>query len=232
VVRRRTADEHGQGHEQEPDGDHAVERAAELRTDIDRYQLSTNQGGATFVGHPGHEHVGMHVGAGQETSISFWLAVADHRLVIRETAGACLADISASGDFYLSMPHGNIWISVRDFADSEVRARRHHYDISDRDEADDFLMLEAAAIVTDDLVIVGITSGGRRGEGEQHLLLSTRTLRCQTNVDYDMDMPDNSIRSAGGRGRWLTHDIRSGAVRLWQLREPYTDEIEGQLTLW
>ncbi|KAB1928657.1 hypothetical protein F8280_02720 [Micromonospora noduli] len=90
-----------------------------------------------------------------------------------------------------------------------------------------------------DHVVVWDSAGGsevgrhplQTRKGEQHLLLSTRTLRPQTVMDYGIDMPQNSIRSAGGHGRWMTHDARLGVVRLWQLREPHTDEVEGQLAL-
>ncbi|RAO33269.1 hypothetical protein ONO86_05077 [Micromonospora noduli] len=77
--------------------------------------------------------------------------------------------------------------------------------------------------------MVGVATD--ESDAEQHLLLSTRTLRPQTVMDYGIAMPQNSIRSAGGHGRWMTHDARLGVVRLWQLREPHTDEVEGQLAL-
>ncbi|MET8089742.1 hypothetical protein [Micromonospora sp. NPDC005220] len=41
-------------------------------------------------------------------------------------------------------------------------------------------------------------------DAERHLHLSTRTLRPQTVMDYGIEMPQNSIRSAGGRGRRST----------------------------
>ncbi|MBQ1020140.1 hypothetical protein KBX71_20030 [Micromonospora sp. D93] len=95
--------------------------------------------------------------------------------------------------------------------------------------SDDYRMHESAAVVSDDWVMVGFATD--QGDAEQHLLLSTRTLRPQTIMDYGIDMPQNSIRPIGGRGQWMTHDARTGVVRIWQLREPHTDEVEGQLTL-
>ncbi|MEW2144307.1 hypothetical protein AB0869_16005 [Micromonospora vinacea] len=111
-----------------------------------------------------------------------------------------------------------------------ARVERRYDDIPEFGDSDDYRMYEAAAVVSDDWVMVGVATD--EGDAEQHLLLSTRTLRPQTVMDYGIDMPQNSICSAGGHGRWMTHDARLGVVRLWRLREPYTDEVAGQLRLW
>ncbi|WCN79166.1 hypothetical protein [Micromonospora sp. LH3U1] len=199
-------------------------------TEVGRRPLETIEGGATFIVHADQGRVGMHIAVGPETCLSHWLAAPDRRLVAEQTMDGCLADMNAAGNFYLSMPHGSGRIAVRDVVDDTVRAERHYDDIPGFGDSEDYAMYEAAAVISDDWVMVGITTG--QDDGEQHLLLSTRTLRPQTVMEYGIDMPQNSIRSAGGHGRWLTHDVRGGVVRLWQLREPHTDEVEGQLGLW
>jgi hypothetical protein len=211
-------------------GDRLVVHDAGTGKEIGHCRLPTEEGFARFLPHPDSTHLGMHISMGPETSISFWLTVTSRRLAVRETAAACLADITAAGDAYLAMPHGTGWISIRDFADGEVRVQRGYDDIPGYDEPD-VVLHETAAVVCDDSVMVAAATGRRDG-GEHHLLLSTRTLSCQTVVEYDMAMAPDSIRPAGGQGRWLTHDFRSGAVRLWQPRKAYGEEVDGQLPLW
>ncbi|MET8359229.1 hypothetical protein [Micromonospora sp. NPDC005171] len=198
--------------------------------EVGRRPLQTVEGGATFVAHAERGRVGVHVAVGPETCLSQWLTAADRRQVAAQTLGGCLADVNASGTCYLSMPHGSGRIAVREVADDSVRVERRYDDIPGFGDSDDYRMYEAAAVVSDDWVLVGVATD--QGDAERHLLLSTRTLRPQTVLDYGVEMPQNSIRSAGGRGRWMTHDADAGVVRLWQLREPHTDEVDGQLSLW
>lgn len=198
-------------------------------TEVGRRSLQTVEGDATFVAHAERGRVGMHIAVGPETCLSQWLTVVNPQLVTMRTLGGCLADLTVGGDVYLSMPHGSGRIAIRDVADDSVRIERHYDDIPGYGDSDDHRMLEAAAVVSDDWVVVGVATDER--DIEQHLLLSTRMLSPQTVMEYGIDMPQNSIRPAGGRGQWLTYDPRAGVLRLWQLREPPTDEVEGQLRL-
>ncbi|WP_433352472.1 hypothetical protein ACQPYV_19335 [Micromonospora saelicesensis] len=198
-------------------------------TEVDRRPLQTVEGSATFILDADRQHIGLHIAVGPETCLSYRWTTDERRLVAGQTMNGCLADMNASGSFYLSMPHGSGWIAIRDVADDSARAKRHFDDIPGFGDSDDYRMYETAAVVSDDWVMVGVATD--ESDAEQHLLLSTRTLRPQTVMDYGTDMPQNSIRSAGGHGRWLTYDAETGVVRLWQLREPHTDEVEGQLAL-
>ncbi|WP_433260821.1 hypothetical protein ACQPWR_18405 [Micromonospora vinacea] len=202
--------------------------ASEVGTEVDRRPLQTVEGFGTFILDANRQHVGLHIAVGPETCLSYRWTTGDRRLVAGQTMNGCLADINASGSFYLSMPHGSGNIAIRDVAGDSARVERRYDDIPEFGDSDDYRMYETAAVVSDDWVMVGVATG----DAEQHLLLSTRTLRPQTVMDYGIDMPQNSILSAGGHGRWMTYDPRLGVVRLWQLREPYTDEVEGQLGLW
>ncbi|MET8258253.1 hypothetical protein [Micromonospora sp. NPDC005205] len=197
--------------------------------EVDRRLLQTVEGSATFVLDANRQHVGLHISVGPETCLSYRWTTDDRRLLAGHTLNGCLADMNASGSFYLSMPHGSGWIAIRDGADDSARVERRYDDIPEFGDSDDYRMHEAAAVVSDDWVMVGVATD--QGDAEQHLLLSTRTLRPQTVMDYGMDVPQNSIRSSGGQGHWLTYDARLGVLRLWQLREPHTDEVEGQLAL-
>ncbi|RAN93234.1 hypothetical protein LAH08_06264 [Micromonospora noduli] len=210
-------------------GDHVVVWDSAGGSEVGRHPLQTLKGGATFVPHADQGSVGVHIAVGPETCLSHWLTTVDRQQILAQTLNGCLADMNASGSFYLSMPHGSGWIAIRDVADDSARVKRHFDDIPGFGDSDDYRMYEAAAVVSDDWVMVGVATD--ESDAEQHLLLSTRTLRPQTVMDYGIDMPQNSIRSAGGHGRWMTHDARLGVVRLWQLREPHTDEVEGQLAL-
>jgi hypothetical protein len=198
--------------------------------EIDKRPLRTADGSATFIPDTNRQHVGLHVTMGPETCLSYRWTTGDRRLVAGRTMRGCLADVNASGSFYLSMPHGSGWIAIRDGADGSVRVERRYDDIPGFGDSDDYRMYETAAVVSDDWVLVGVATD--QGDAERHLLLSTRTLRPQTVMEYGIDMPQNAIRSAGGHGRWFTHDVDAGVVRLWHLREPHTDEVEGQLGLW
>ncbi|MCG5463398.1 hypothetical protein MED01_001518 [Micromonospora sp. MED01] len=199
-------------------------------SEVDRRPLQTVEGFATFILDANRQHVGLHVAVGSETCLSYRWTTGDRRLAAGQSLNGCLADMNASGSFYLSMPHGSGRIAIRDVADDSARVERRYDDIPEFGDSDDYRMHETAAVVSDDWVIVGVATD--EGDAEQHLLLSTRTLRPQTVLEYGVDMPQNSIRSAGGHGRWMTHDARLGVLRLWQLREPHTDEVEGQLALW
>ncbi|MCX5116035.1 hypothetical protein OG992_02520 [Micromonospora sp. NBC_00362] len=211
-------------------GDHVVAWDSAGGSEVGRHHpLQTIEGAATVVPHADQGRVGVHIAVGPETCLSHWLTAVDRKQVVVQTLNGCLADLNASGVFFLSMPHGSGRMSVREVADDSVRVERHFDDIPGFGDSDDYRIHEAAAVVSDDWVMVGVATD--QGDAEQHLLLSTRTLRPQTVMDYGIDMPQNSIRSAGGQGRWLTHDARLGVVRLWQLREPHTDEVEGQLAL-
>ncbi|MER7591759.1 hypothetical protein ABTW72_29895 [Micromonospora sp. NPDC127501] len=203
--------------------------ASEVGTEVDRRPLQTVEGFGAFILDANRRHVGLHIGVGSETCLSYRWTTSDRRLVAGQTMNGCLTDMNAGGSFYLSMPHGSGWIAIRDAADDSARVERRYDDIPELGDSDDYRMYEAAAVVSDDWVVVGVATD--QGDAEQHLLLSTRTLRPQTVMDYGIDMPQNSIRSAGGHGRWMTHDAGAGVLRLWQLREPHTDEVEGQLAL-
>jgi hypothetical protein len=79
-------------------------------------------------------------------------------------------------------------------------------------------------------VLVGVvTDRHDEDETELHLVLSTRSLRRISTVDYGQhgSPRQNSILQAHD-GRWLTYDWRAGIAALWEL-DPV--EHENQPTL-
>jgi hypothetical protein len=127
----------------------------------------------------------------------------------------------------------NGWLSVWDAADGAMLARRHLADVPARPpylDALDFLDLNRAVFVTDELVLVAVCPDELPGDAEDHLLLSSGGLRCRSRVRYPHLMRAGSVHSAPAPGRWLTQD--DDVLRLWQLDGRLDDEpLPGQLAL-
>lgn len=211
--------------------DHIIVLDARTGVEVARIDLPTDAGQAQFTAHPDGVHVALRVEVGIETSATFWLRLAGGRLLSRQARGSRFADLSPDGDFYLAMPTDGCRITIHDFDDSTVLAELAMEDLCAAADPDEIRTTEPAAIINDAVAIVPAwTDPGSRTE--THVLVSTRNLRRLNRVNYGLEMPLGCLRPAATPGRWLTHDTSTGALRLWQLREPYTDEIDGQLTIW
>ncbi|XVU23664.1 hypothetical protein ACQPZJ_41490 [Actinoplanes sp. CA-054009] len=206
------------------EGDELVAHDAATGEVIGRKRLGSSVGAAGFWPHPDGKRLGLHVAMGQDTPLSHLAALDDGRIAGHDLPGEFLNGFTSAGDRYLSLPHDVREIAIRDVTTGAVIVA------CDAEEEPGHRLMEAAALVSDDFVLVALNPGG--SDVEEHRLLATRSLRRQVDVDYGpLVMPQNSIAATDGRGRWVT-DARDGVLRLWQLPERVTDEVDGQQTLW
>ncbi|BCJ69139.1 hypothetical protein [Polymorphospora rubra] len=200
-----------------PDGDHLAVFDAASGREIDRVELASQIGAATFWPHPDRTRVGLHVVMGQDGSYSWLVDLDGDRIVCRELAGECLSGFTSGGDRYLAMPHVDGELGIHDVATGTVVAGCAADGIPGYPTDPEYILIEAGAVVDDDLVIVGVNTDEYETDTEEHLLLSTRDLRHVATVDYGQPMTTYAIRPAGGSGRWLTTGHDGDVVRLWQL---------------
>ncbi|RSM54916.1 hypothetical protein DMB66_36810 [Actinoplanes sp. ATCC 53533] len=198
--------------------------------ELDRVQLGSSVGAAYFVPHPDGRRVGMHLAMGQDAPLSYLAWLVDGRIQGRDLCGGFVNGFTSTGDRYLALPHGDVpEISIRDVSTCTIVVASGPTEIPAYDAHSDYRLMEAGALISDDLVLVAVNTDDE--DFEDHLLLSTRSLRWQANIDYGVDMTQNAIAATDGQGRWLTRGPNS-TVRLWQLPDRITDEIPGQLDLW
>jgi hypothetical protein len=235
-----------------PDGDHIAVFDARTGDEIDRTGLSSCIGAGEFVAHPGGVHVGLCVSQGQDGTNSYWLDLDEGRIVQRELPGETLAGITRSGHHYLDLPHVDTRIAIRRFVDDAIVAscvadeipgfELHDRSGFDNDEPDPDADASwrarpgyqpndgAGAFLNDDYVLVGVfTDAYDEDETELHLILSRRSLRWVSTVDYGQHGPPaaNSI-VRGHHDHWLTYDWRAGVATLWE-QERATREIAPEL---
>ncbi|SNR92155.1 hypothetical protein SAMN06264365_107163 [Actinoplanes regularis] len=214
-----------------PTGDELVAYDAATGAELDRARLDSSVGAAYFFPHPDGERLGLHVGMGQDAPLSHLAWLAGGRIHGRDLPGPFLNGFTSAGDRYLALPHGDVAeIAMRTVSTGAIVVARGSTEIEGRTGDSDHRLMEAAALVSDDFVLVAVNTDDD-GDFERHLLLSTRSLRWQADVDYDLDMTQNAIAATDGQGRWLTRGP-DATVRLWQLPDRVTDEIPGQLDLW
>lgn len=215
-----------------PAGDELVVYDAASGEEIDRARLDSSVGAAHFFPHPDHQRLGLHVAMGQDTPLSRLAWITDGRLHGRTLPGAFLNGFTTTGDRYLVLPHADVpEIAIRDIATGAIVAACDPTEIAGYDRHGDHRLMEAAALVNDDYLLVAVNTDDFAGDFEDHLLLSTRNLRWQADVNYGHDMTHNAIEATDGRGRWVTGGA-GGTLRLWQLPGRITDEVPGQLQLW
>lgn len=214
-----------------PTCDDLVAYDAATGEEIDRMRLDSAVGAASFFPHPDGKRLGLHVAMGQDAPLSRLAWLADGRIQGRDIPGGFVCGFISAGDRYLALPHTDVpAISIRALSTGAVVTACSPTEIPDYDCAARYRLMEAGALVSDDLVLVAVNTEDA-GDFEDHLLLSTRSLRWQADVDYGLEMTQNAIAATDGRGRWLT--TGPGApVRLWQLPDRITDEVSGQLQLW
>jgi hypothetical protein len=214
-----------------PAGDELVAYDAATGAELDRARLDSSVGAAYFFPHPDGERLGLHVAMGQDTPLSHLAWLADGRIRGRDLPGAFLNGFTSTGDRYLALPHDDVpEIAIREVSTGAIVVACDSTDIPGYHGVSDYRLMEAAALVSDDFVLVAV-SADTDGDFERHLLLSARSLRWQADVDYRLDMTQNAIAATDGRGRWLTAGP-DATVRLWQLPDRITDVIPGQLDLW
>lgn len=223
-----------------PDGDHIAVFDVRTGEEIDRRELSSCIGAGEFVPHPDGVHVGLSVAQGQDGTDSYWLHLDDGRIVVRELPGETLTGVAPSGAHYLDLPHTDIQMAIRRFADDRVLA------ICAADDVPGFALQDrpglgedgcdadglagwlgpsgygpndgAGAYLDDDHVLVGVfTAAYDKDESELHLVLSTRSMRWVATVDYGRYGPPSANSTVPGHGgRWLTYDWRTGVATLWE----------------
>ncbi|GAA2507844.1 PQQ-binding-like beta-propeller repeat protein [Winogradskya humida] len=212
-----------------PDSDELVAYDPATGEEIDRARLDSSVGAAYFHPHPDRKRLGLHVAMGQDTPLNYLTWLADGRIQGRNIPGGLLAGLTTDGGRYLTLPHNDVpEISIRDLATGAIMAACDPAEVAGDSG---YRLMEAAALVSDDFVLVAVSTDDWGDDFEDHLLLATRNLRRQADIDYGIDMVQNAITATDGRGRWLTGG-RDATVRLWQLPDRVTDEIPGQLDLW
>jgi hypothetical protein len=223
-----------------PDGDHIAVFDAQTGDEIDRTGLSSCIGAGEFVAHPDGVHLGLSVAQGQDGTNSYWLHLDEGRIVVRDLPGETLASIAPSGVHYLDLPHVDTQLAIRRFVDDHVFAScaadaipgfdphaRSGFDDGVPDADDDAsgwgrsgygLNDGAGAYLDDGHVLVGVFTGAYdKDETELHLVLSTRSLRWVSTVDYGQSgAPVANSIVRGHDGRWLTYDWRAGVASLWE----------------
>ena len=200
-----------------PEGDDLLAVDAATGDEIDRTRLPSELGAGYFRPHPDRSRLGLHVPMGQDGSYSFLARLDDGRIDCRTLAGECLVGFTSTGERYLSMPHVDGEIGIHDVATGAVLVACAAARIPGYDTGSVHILLEAAALVSDEHVVVGVNTDQFETDAEEHLLLSTRDLGHLATLDYGQPMTQYSIRAAGGRGRWLTTGHDDDAVRLWEL---------------
>ncbi|MEV0811302.1 hypothetical protein [Micromonospora sp. NPDC050200] len=151
------------------------------------------------------------------------------RIVLRPLAGDDLAGFSPAGDRYLTMAFDG-FLSVRDVTTDTVIAERHLEDLTDTPLSCRYL--DRAVFLTDELILIAVSTADLPDDAEGHLLLSARRLRCRSQVRYPHTHRTGSINPAQQPGRWLTRHHEEDMLRLWQLDGRLDDEpLPGQIAL-
>ncbi|WP_433211720.1 hypothetical protein ACQP00_51060 [Dactylosporangium sp. CS-047395] len=207
-----------------PPVDELVAVEAATGREIARAKLETANGEGVFVSDPTGVWTGLHVAMGYY-SRSWLVRLESGRIALRPLDGESLIGLTPSGDRYFAMPRG--FLTVRAVATDQVVAARHIDDVPGLEERT--RLLEAAAVVSDELVIVAVNLDDFETDFEEHLLLSARSMRYRSTVEYPFPMTQNSIYPADGAGRWLTRSHEERVVRLWRIAGPLDDEaMPGQ----
>ncbi|GAA4607912.1 hypothetical protein GCM10023107_83930 [Actinoplanes octamycinicus] len=215
-----------------PAGDELVTYAAATGAELDRIRLASEVGVAYFFPHPDGRRLGLHVAMGQDTPLSHLAWMSDGRIHGRDVPGAFLNGFTSSGDRYLATPHADVpELAIRDLSTGAVVVACDPAEIAGYHNAGDYRLADDPALVNDDLVLVAVNTDGFATAFQDHLLLSTRSLRWQADVDYGGTMTPETFAATDGQGRWVTR-APGGVARLWQLPERITDDIPGQLQLW
>ena len=212
------------------DEDELVAYQAATGDEIARTELDAYAGAAYFWPHPDRSQLGLHVAMGQDTPRSFLAWLDDARITGRELLGECLNGFTSSGQRYLTLPHDGRDIAIRDLATGAAVVACDRNDIPGYHRTTAYALMEAAALVSDDYALVAVAADD--SGFEEHLVLSTRTLRWQTDVDYGHTVTQNSIAATDGRGRWITSRSTDDTMRLWQLPDSIPETMPGQLPLW
>jgi hypothetical protein len=156
---------------------------------------------------------------------------AEH-VVLRPLAGDDLAGFSPAGDRYLTMALDG-FLSVRDVTTDTVIAQRHLEDLPDTPPClASWRYLARAVFLTDELILIAVSTADLPDDLEDHLLLSARSLRCRSQVRYSHPHRSGTIHPKQQPGRWLTRHQEEDQLRLWQLDGRLDDEpLPGQTAL-
>jgi hypothetical protein len=152
-----------------------------------------------------------------DPSPSALISLDNSRITLRPLRGFDLADFSPEGSRYLTMSIDG-FLSIRELASETVLAQRHLDDLPDlppQIRFADWNLEYPALFLTDEIILV--TLGSRDySHDDTHLLLSARSLRYRSQIDYPTPRWPGSIVSAETSGYWLTHDHEESTLRLWQ----------------
>lgn len=156
---------------------------------------------------------------------------AEH-IALRPLTGDDLAGFSPAGDHYLTMaPDG--FLSVRDLTTGTMIVEGHLEDLPDMPPGPaSWRYLDRAVFVTDELILIDVSTADLPDDAEDHLLLSARGLRCRSQVRYPHPYRSGAIHPSQQPGRWLTRHHQQDQLRLWQLDGRLDDDpLPGQVPL-
>lgn len=156
---------------------------------------------------------------------------AEH-IVLRPLAGDDLAGFSPAGDHYLTVALDS-FLSVRDVTADTVIAERHLEDLPGLPPCHaNWRYLDRAVFLTDELILIDVSTADLPDDAEDHLLLSARGLRCRSQVRYPHPHRSGAIHPSQQPGRWLTRHHEEDQLRLWQLDGRLDDvPLPGQIAL-
>ncbi|MEU4712906.1 hypothetical protein AB0F73_04475 [Micromonospora purpureochromogenes] len=156
---------------------------------------------------------------------------AEH-IVLRPLVGHDLAGFSPAGHRYLTMALDG-FLSVRDVTTDIVIAERHLEDLPNTPPGlACWRYLDRAVFLTDELILIAVSTADLPDDAEEHLLLSACSLRCRSQMRYPHPHRSGSIYPAQQPSRWLTRHHEEDLLRLWQLDGRLDDEpLPGQIAL-
>ncbi|MER5338703.1 hypothetical protein [Micromonospora sp. NPDC002717] len=183
---------------------------------------------ASFVHRPADTWTGLTL-PHPEPSPSMLIGLNAGHIVLRPLAGDDLAGFSPAGDRYLTTAFDG-FVSVRNVTTDNVIAERHLEDLPDTPRG--WRYVDRAVFLTDELILIAVSTADLPDDAEGHLLLSARRLRCRSQMRYPHPHRFGSIHPAQQPGRWLTRHHEEDRLRLWQLDGRLDDEpLPGQIAL-
>ncbi|MGI5182662.1 hypothetical protein ACQEVZ_41050 [Dactylosporangium sp. CA-152071] len=175
--------------------------------------LGVHPGWSTWIDDPRGDWTGL---AGDRS----WLArPTTAGIAVRPVPDVTLTDLHRTEPRYLASPRDGTRLTVRDVATNAVAADK---------PTDPGACLLASTAVSESLVLAAYNLDDHETELEQHLLLSTATLRVRSVIEYPA--PQRDVRRSAEHGTWLTRDAEG--LRLWRLDGLLDDDpLPGQQAL-
>ena len=156
---------------------------------------------------------------GQDGSSLTWARLDGGEVVMRDFPGDCLVALNSTGDWYLTSPHDQDRFAIREFATGTVLRSRSQDEVTAPVVDDEYDLGFSLAMISDDLLVIGILDFNADEDHERHALVDLTELRVVDVVEYGEPMPCEAIRPAGGTSQWLTY-TDDGSAKLWCLPTP------------